>query len=53
MAKKPVWETKNPAKKSKKMTPSQKAAAKAFAKKTGTKYPSLVANLQGMKKGKK
>ena len=53
MAKKPVWETKKPAKKSKKMTPSQKTAAKAFAKKTGTKYPSLVANLQGMKKGKK
>lgn len=52
MAKKPVWETKNPAKKSKKMTPAQKAKAKAFAAKTGTKYPSFVANLQGMKKGK-
>lgn len=50
--KKPVWETKSPAKKPKKMTPAQKQAAKAFAKKTGTKYPSLVANLHGMKKGK-
>jgi hypothetical protein len=50
--KKPVWETKNPAKKPKKMSPAQKQAAKAFAKKTGTKYPSLVANLQGMKRGK-
>jgi len=52
MAKKPVWETKSPAKKPKKMTPAQKQKAKAFAAKTGTKYPSLVANLQGMKKGK-
>ena len=49
--KKPVWETKSPSKTPKKMTSAQKQKAKAFAKKTGTRYPSLVANLQGMKKG--
>lgn len=51
--KKPVWEKKNPKKKSTKMKPAQKAAAKRFAEKTGTPYPSLVANLHGMKAGKK
>lgn len=52
MAKKPIWETKSPSKKPKAMTPGQKSAAKRFAAKTGTKYPSLVANLQGMKRAK-
>jgi hypothetical protein len=29
------------------LSPNQKKAAKAFAKKTGTKYPSLLANMKG------
>jgi len=30
-----------------KVSPNQKAAAKRFAKSTGTKYPSLLANMRG------
>lgn len=33
--------------KPKELSPNQKAAAKRFAKSTGTKYPSLVANMAG------
>lgn len=44
--KKPVWETKNPKKKSKKLTDSQKAKAKAMAKKAGRPYPNLVDNMR-------
>jgi hypothetical protein len=33
--------------KPKALSPNQKKAAKAFAKKTGTAYPSLVANMAG------
>lgn len=51
--KKPVWATPRPKKKAKKMSPAQKSAAKQFAAKTGTKYPSLVANMHGMRGGKK
>ena len=43
---KPVWETKNPKKKSKELTPAQKAKAKAMAKKAGRKYPNLVDNMR-------
>jgi hypothetical protein len=46
-----VWDKPNPAKKHKKLNPAKKAAAKAFAKRTGTKYPSLVANMYGAKNG--
>jgi hypothetical protein len=35
--------------KPKALSPNQKAAAKRFAKSTGTKYPSLVANMRGAK----
>ena len=35
--------------KPKKLSPNQKKAAKSFAKKTGTAYPSLVANMHGAK----
>ena len=38
----PVWATKNPKKKSKKLSPAQKAKAKASAKKAGRPYPNLV-----------
>jgi hypothetical protein len=51
-----VWEKDRPESlgKPKKLSPNQKRAAKSFAKKTGTKYPSLVANIAGAKakKGK-
>lgn len=51
MAEKPVWEKKRPDDlgKPKQLSPNQKKAAKAFAKRTGTKYPSLVANIHGSK----
>ena len=44
--KKPVWETKNPKKKSTKLTPAQKSKAKAMAKKAGRPYPNLVDNMR-------
>ena len=51
MKDKPVWEKKRPKSlgKPKELSPNQKRAAKAFAQKTGTKYPSLVANKAGAK----
>ena len=56
MKPKKVWHKPRPAgpAPSKKLSANQKKAAKAFAKKTGTVYPSLVTNMQGAKakKGK-
>jgi hypothetical protein len=49
MAKKPVWKTKNPKKKSKKLSPLQKARAKARAKRAGRKYPNLIDNMWTMR----
>jgi hypothetical protein len=48
---KEVWEKKRPKElgEPKKLSPNQKRAAKDFAKKTGSKYPSLVANMAGAK----
>jgi hypothetical protein len=48
---KEVWEKPRPKSlgESKSLSPNQKRAAKAFAKRTGTKYPSLVANMAGAK----
>jgi hypothetical protein len=45
-AKKPVWERPNPKKKSKPLTASQKAKAKATAKKAGRRYPNLIDNMR-------
>jgi hypothetical protein len=42
--KKPFWETKNPKKKSTKLTPAQKTAAKKRAKAKGRPYPNLIDN---------
>lgn len=42
--KKPFWETKNPNKKSSPLSPEQRAAAKARAKKAGRPYPNMVDN---------
>ena len=48
---KEVWDTPRPKKlgKPQKLSPNQKKAAKSFAKRTGTPYPSLVANMHGAK----
>jgi hypothetical protein len=48
--KKPVWETKNPAKKSKKLSPAKKAVARARAKKAGRPYPNLIDNMNAARK---
>ena len=49
--KKPVWDKPRPKKlgKPRKLTPAQKAKAKAFAERTGTRYPSLVANMAALR----
>jgi hypothetical protein len=44
MKQKPIWEKKNPNKKSKPLSDAQKTAAKARAKKAGRKYPNMVDN---------
>lgn len=44
MAKQPFWEKKAPKGKAEKLTPAQKAKAKASAKKAGRPYPNLVDN---------
>ena len=41
-----VWDTPNPAKKHKKLSPAKKAAAKAAAKKAGRPYPNLIDNMR-------
>lgn len=48
--KKPVWETKNPKKKSTSLSPAEKASAKTAAKKAGRPYPNLVDNMRAAKK---
>ena len=50
--KKAFWDTKNPNKKSKPLTASQKAKAKASAKKAGRPYPNLVDNAAAKRKAK-
>ena len=54
MKSKSVWEKTNPKKKSTPLTSSQKASAKARAKKAGRPYPNLVDNMAASrtKKGK-
>ena len=48
--KKEVWDKPNPNKKSKKLSPAKKSAAKAAAKKAGRPYPNLVDNMNAAKK---
>ena len=50
--KKAFWDTKNPNKKSKPLTPKQKTAAKASAKAAGRPYPNLVDNAAAKRKAK-
>jgi hypothetical protein len=45
----PPWKKKSPNKKSKPMSPGQKAAAKARAEKAGRPYPNLVDNMWASK----
>lgn len=52
MAEKKVWDKKDPTKKDKKLTPEQKAKAKASAKAAGRPYPNLVDNMNAAKKKK-
>jgi hypothetical protein len=47
------WDKPNPNKKSSKLTPAQKAAAKARAKAAGRPYPNLVDNAAASRKKKK
>lgn len=49
---KPFWETKSPKKESKKLTPAQKASAKASAKKAGRPYPNLIDNAAAARRAK-
>lgn len=51
--KKAFWDTKDPSNKDKKLTPSQKARAKARAKAAGRPYPNLVDNAAVARKKKK
>ena len=51
--KKPFWDTKNPKKESKKLTPAQKSAAKVRASKAGRPYPNAVDNIAAARSGKK
>jgi hypothetical protein len=50
--KKAFWDTKNPKKTSKKLTPAQKSAAKKRAKAAGRPYPNLVDSAWASKKAK-
>ena len=50
MTDKKVWNTPDPSKKDKSLTPAQKAKAKAAAKKAGRPYPNLVDNMNASKK---
>jgi hypothetical protein len=52
MVKKQVWDKPNPKGKSKPLTASQKAAAKARAKKAGRPYPNLIDNMAAGRKNK-
>lgn len=52
MASKPIWEKKNPKKKSTPLSSGQKAAAKARAEKAGRPYPNAVDNIWAARQSK-
>jgi hypothetical protein len=52
MASKPIWEKKNPKKKSTPLSPGAKSAAKARAEKAGRPYPNAVDNIWAAKQSK-
>jgi len=47
---KAFWDKKNPKKKSKKLTPSQKAYAKRLAKEANRPYPNLIDNARASRR---
>ena len=47
---KKVWNTPDPTKKDKKLSPKKKASAKSAAKAAGRPYPNLVDNMNAAKK---
>jgi hypothetical protein len=49
---KKVWNTPNPNKKSKKLSPKQVESAKAAARRGGRKYPNLVDNMRAARGAK-
>lgn len=57
MATRPPWKKANPSKKagkkSKKLSPAEKAASKRSAKKSGRRYPNLVDNMRAASRKKK
>jgi hypothetical protein len=57
MVKRPPWKKANPrkkaGKKSKKLSPAQKAKARRSARKGGRRYPSLVDNMNAAKEKKR
>ena len=50
---KKVWDTPDPTKKDKKLSPVKKSAAKARAKAAGRPYPNLIDNMAAAKMKKK
>lgn len=44
-AARPVWKTPNPRRRTEKLTPARKAAAKARAERAGRPYPNLIDNM--------
>jgi hypothetical protein len=50
--KREVWDSKNPNKDSKPLSPSQKRSAMESAKKAGRPYPNLIDNMNAAKKKK-
>lgn len=52
MKSRPVWDKENPKKRSAKLSPGQKATAKARAKKAGRPYPNAVDNIAVARKKK-
>ena len=50
MKPKAVWDTPNPKKKSTKLSPKKKAAARTSAKAAGRPYPNLIDNMKAAKK---
>jgi hypothetical protein len=52
MPTKPIWDRKNPKKKSKTLTSGQKSAAKARAARAGRRYPNMVDNAWAASRGR-
>jgi hypothetical protein len=49
MSSEPVWKTKSPKKKSKKLTSAQRSKAKRAARQAGRPYPNAVDNINAAK----